>query len=274
MVCDKCGAEYHLASQVKKNTWKAKQQFKSIDGEPLMQTYPPKPPRTRSATRTRLEQALAVGACLSFPALFISPTFAAGTFLFSTPATFLLSVGLGKENQNALFHLLDRNKDGLVNADDLHDTIDDLRDTVNGLLDRGAIPVHEPPPDIDYTDKKGTRPIPAPEPYLVRSLIIRPETTDQPRLEVEVDTLCAFIRGAVGMGEWTRAYWTSKKRGEHKLSAGTWQAYFHFFSRSDVKLWEIAPPTPDLPGIIVRFRQWATDQPETDRPTVGKRGSR
>lgn len=292
--CWKCGAQQYI-TKPPAATWKARAQGFAMRGQdaanletvappvpiarPLRPTVPiptAGPLRPKSLTQARLEQALVVGACCTVGALVLwSPLpLPVKIMLPITAGTFVLSVALGKDNQDGLFRLgaafrnfLDRDKDGDVDTDDLYDMVDELRDTVAKLLKRGAVPVHEPGPDIQLTHKDKTRPIPAPAPYIVRSLVIRVKTVDQPALVVDLDELCAFVRAAVGCKIWVRSYWTSKKRGAFKLSPDTWQAYQNFFSRLDVALWKIDPPAPGLPGLLADFRQWATDQPLTDQPT-------
>lgn len=275
-----CGRVWDVSLQGKKNTtWKPQVQAFRLDDAGKLRQLPPRtvatPAPPRSQTKFRLDQAFALTGAIVVGgwAVFYSPFPNLIDFAVTVGAgVFALSVALGKENQDSLGKLgnmilkwLDRNKDGSANLDDFRTVTNDMREKLDNLSNRGTL--HEPGPDIQYSDNSGTRFIAGLEPPIERSLIIRVETIDQPALVVDLDTLCSFIRAAVGVGKWTRRYWTSKERKAYKISQDTWEAYRAFFSRRDVGLWEIDPPTPVLPGVIADFRQWATNQPTTNQPT-------
>lgn len=239
---------------------------------PVPRTYPaptPKQPRewTRTRTGERLAQSLLAGVAVMSCRASYEWHPAVATTLAVSSAFFVGSILLGADNWSVFFRFIDRNKDGRVSMDDLRHAIAEVFGDDDEPEPEDTAPAHEPPPDIKLTDQSGTKSIPAPEPYIVRSLIIRAKTVDQPALTVEVDELCAFVRSAVACGKWTRRYWTSKERGRYELSQDTWQAYYHFFKRGDVGLWEIKAPRPTLMQALIDFRAWATSQPETNQPT-------
>lgn len=128
-------------------TWTAQAQtFSGSDAGNLTQTHPlpaARPASGKSTTRIRLEQSLAVGTACTLcaaPLILPVPLLASATVAMSAFA-FVLSVALGKENQEALFKLLDRNKDGRVSRKDLQHIFDNWWD--NGESEDDTTPASQ-----------------------------------------------------------------------------------------------------------------------------------
>lgn len=132
---------------------------------PLTQTCPVKPRLPRSVTLTRLGQAFAIGCCCSACVLPTSLNFSfglpltLGALLGVTCGTFILSVALGKENQEALFKLLDINRDGKLNMKDITTAVNVVLDEVLDDSDEPR-PANEPQLDRVQLGYEVTRRMP------------------------------------------------------------------------------------------------------------------
>lgn len=263
--CSKCG-HYLVAPGA---SWTARadgHQWRGNSAKDLTKTWPIAAPRTKSATRVRLEQSLALGVCSCACALATQMPGAVGTVVFVASTSFILSVALGKENQEAIFRLLDRNKDGRIGLDDVRQVIDEMfpdDDVPQNVV------VHEPPPII-LTDKKGARPIPGVAIPIVHKVVIRKATRTRKALEIEVGALCEFVRQAVKCGKWGKRDWAGETVGGVRISQAIWADYRRYFLRDDIGLWELGPQDPPtLDKILANFRLTATNQPKpTNQPEV------
>jgi len=136
--CSNCGQAHSVApvaQEKKSKSWKAQSNTRRFEGTghaDLTQTWPPPAPRTKSVTRVRAEQSAGLGcACVACIFSLVSPLpNLVDVAIFVSASTFVLSIAFGKDNQEALFKLLDINRDGKLNMKDIEQAVNSVLDNV------------------------------------------------------------------------------------------------------------------------------------------------
>lgn len=182
ITCPCCGVEFRAVGELAE-TWRAEanaQRFERVSSPhaPLTQTWPPKAPHVKSATRVRIEQSIVLGAAIvlcvktgvSLVGWSLSLTATLKWAVIVSSGTFALSVAFGSDNWQTIFRWLDRNGDGRLTWDDIQDAIDER---LGG--DRESVPAPQTAPNIKrglmlYNGHRGLQLLPELPEHQIRAM--------------------------------------------------------------------------------------------------------